>query len=186
MPAGADHGGRRQAAVVALSEPPGRGYDHRHPHRSRLEGHDLYAVTAMVLRPGSAGEKGGAGVTPPAVPSVSPTCRSNAAIASSTWRWKRTRRWPRSAPQGEDQGAGRQRQSALVTLSAVDAGILNITNFKSPDPLMASFLLPSCATGTTSTTSRPPPSRDGRPEGKLKWGDAAPKPTKSLPRRCAW
>ena len=104
----------------------------------------------MVLRPGSAGEKGGAGITP--------------ALARWVWRTVPLERGDRKlnvrdctqkmAPDQPAQGQGREVPEAKAkapghSLSAVDVGILNITSFKTPpDPHGFSFGK-LAATGTT-------------------------------------
>ena len=74
-------------------------------------------------------------------------------------------------------------QSAMVTLSAVDVGILNITGFKSPDPHGFYFGKLRYGHDLYDVYGRVIESLAGQ-KGKLKWGgDAAPKPTKSMPKK---
>jgi uncharacterized protein YfaS (alpha-2-macroglobulin family) len=144
--------------------------------------HDLY-VTAMVLRPGSAGEKGGAGVTP---------ARALGLIHLPLERGGRKLSVALDAPKkmAPDQPLKvklkvpeAKGQSAMVTLSAVDVGILNITGFKSPDPHGFYFGKLRYGHDLHDIYGRVIESMAGR-KGQLKWGgDAAPKPTKSLPKK---
>ena len=78
---------------------------------------------------------------------------------------------------------GAQGKQAMVTLSAVDVGILNINQYATPNPLDFFFgkhrYAPNCWTCTASSSKM-----DGT-KGKLKWGgDAAMRgDSKSLPKK---
>ena len=144
--------------------------------------HDLY-VTAMVLRPGSAGEKGGAGVTPARALGLAhlPLERGNRKLNVAMEAPKKMA--PDQPLKVKIKVPDAKGQSALVTLSAVDAGILNITNFKSPDPHGFFFAKLRYGHDLYDVYGRLIEKMDGQ-KGKLKWGgDAAPKPTKSLPKK---
>lgn len=144
--------------------------------------HDLY-VTAMVLRPGSAGEKGGAGVTPARALGLThlPIERSSRKLGVALDAPKKM--VPDQPLKVKIKVPDAKGQSAMVTLSAVDAGILNITGFKSPDPFGFFFAKLRFGQDLYDVYGRLIESMAGQ-KGKLKWGgDAAPKPTKSLPKK---
>jgi uncharacterized protein YfaS (alpha-2-macroglobulin family) len=83
----------------------------------------------------------------------------------------------------KDQGPRGARAEALVTLSAVDVGILNITRFASPDPFAFFFAKLRYGADAYDVYGRLIEKMDGQ-KGKLKFGgDAAPKPTRSLPKK---
>ncbi|MGQ0711718.1 MAG: MG2 domain-containing protein [Rhodoferax sp.] len=145
--------------------------------------HDLY-VTAMVLRPGNASTaSGGVGVTP---------ARALGLLHLPLARQDRKLNVTLDAPQkmAPDQPLKvkvrvpeAKGQSALVTLSAVDAGILNITNYKSPDPFGFFFGKLRYAHDLYDVYGRLIEKMAGQ-RGQLKWGgDGAPKPTKDLPKK---
>lgn len=144
--------------------------------------HDLY-VTAMVLRPGSAGQKGGAGVTPARALGLAhlPLERANRKLAVALEAPKKM--LPDQSLKAKIKVPDAKGQTAMVTLSAVDVGILNITNFKSPDPFGFFFAKLRYGQDLYDVYGRLIESMAGA-KGKLKWGgDAAPKPTKSLPKK---
>lgn len=144
--------------------------------------HDLY-ITAMVLRPGSAGEKGGAGVTPARALGLVhlPLERSGRKLAITMEAPQKM--VPDQPLKVKIKVPDAKGQQAMVTLSAVDAGILNITSFKSPDPHGFFFAKLRYGQDLYDVYGRLIESMAGR-KGKLKWGgDAAPKPTKSLPKK---
>ena len=145
--------------------------------------HDLY-VTAMVLRPGSTSDKPAVGATP---------ARALGLAHLPLDRHQRQLGVALEAPQKmqpdqplkvkvkvPDAKGGAQ---AMVTLSAVDVGILNITGFKSPDPNAFFFGKLRYGHDLYDIYGRLIEKFDGQ-KGKLKWGgDAAPKATKSLPKK---
>ena len=144
--------------------------------------HDLY-ITAMVLRPGSAGEKGGAGITPARalglvhLPLERASRKLNVALTAPK---KMAPDQPLKVKVKVPEAKG---QSALVTLSAVDVGILNITSFKTPDPHGFYFGKLRYGHDLYDVYGRVIESMAGQ-KGKLKWGgDAAPKPSKNLPKK---
>jgi len=140
--------------------------------------HDLY-VSVMVLRPGGSGER----LTPARALGLLyvPLERGNRKLAVAL-----------EAPQKMEpeqmlkvrvrvpEAAG---QKALVTLSAVDVGILNITRYASPDPFSFFFAKLRYGADAYDIYGRLIEKMDGQ-KGKLKFGgDAAPKPTRSLPKK---
>jgi uncharacterized protein YfaS (alpha-2-macroglobulin family) len=148
--------------------------------------HDLY-VTAMVLRAGSAGGGGGksddAGVTPARALGLAylPLERGDRKLKVALEAPKKT--VPDQPLKVKIKVPDAKGQSAMVTLSAVDAGILNITNFKSPDPHGFFFAKLRYGHDLYDVYGRVIESMAGQ-RGKLKWGgDAAPKPTKSVPKK---
>ncbi|KAB2936987.1 MAG: alpha-2-macroglobulin family protein [Rhodocyclaceae bacterium] len=140
--------------------------------------HDLY-VAVMVLRPGNADEK----ITP---------ARALGLVHLPLARAERRLDVHLDAPQKLEpnqplkvkvrvpQAAGGK---AVVTLSAVDMGILNITRFASPDPFAFFFGKLRYGADAYDLYGRLIEQMAGQ-KGKLKWGgDAAPKPTRSLPSK---
>ncbi|MDR2838945.1 MAG: alpha-2-macroglobulin family protein, partial [Azonexus sp.] len=96
--------------------------------------HDLY-VSVAVLRPGSAGEK----VTPARALGVAflPLDRSEKKLTVNLDAPKKMQ--PEAPLKVKVSVPGLADKTAFVTLSAVDVGILNITNFKTPDPFEGFF-----------------------------------------------
>ncbi|MDR2451888.1 MAG: alpha-2-macroglobulin family protein [Candidatus Accumulibacter sp.] len=146
--------------------------------------HDLY-VTAMVLRPGGKPSKSGAGITP---------ARALGLVYLPLERGGRKLEVTLSAPQKMEpnqplkvrvkvSGAARTGPSTMLTLSAVDAGILNITRFASPDPYAFFFGKQRYGHDLHDIYGRLIEKMAGR-RGRLKWGgDATPEPTRSLPQK---
>ncbi|SBT06060.1 Alpha-2-macroglobulin, N-terminal:Alpha-2-macroglobulin, N-terminal 2 [Candidatus Accumulibacter aalborgensis] len=140
--------------------------------------HDLY-VSVMVLRPGNRGEK----VTP---------ARALGLLHVPLDRAKRKLDVALEAPQKmEPEQPLKVRirvpeargQKAMVTLSAVDVGILNVTRFASPDPFAFFFAKLRYGADAYDIYGRLIEKMDGQ-KGKLKFGgDAAPKPTRSVPKK---
>jgi len=140
--------------------------------------HDLY-VSVMVLRPGNDGDK----VTP---------ARALGLVHLPLDRGSRKLDVTLDAPQKMEPDRplkvrvkvpDAKGQKAMVTVSAVDAGILNITGFKSPDPFGFFFAKLRYGADAYDVYGRLIEKMDGA-KGKLKFGgDAAPKPTKSLPKK---
>lgn len=152
------------------------------PLNKEWKRHDLY-VTAMVLRPGSAGEKGGAGVTPARalglihLPLERNSHKLNVTLTAPK---KMAPDQPLKVKVKVPEAKG---QTAMLTLSAVDVGILNITNFKSPEPHGFFYGKLRYGQDLYDVYGRVIESMAGQ-KGKLKWGgDAAPKPTKNLPKK---
>lgn len=74
-------------------------------------------------------------------------------------------------------------KTAIVTLSAVDAGILSITHFKTPDPFDFFFGKHRFGPELTDIYGKLIERMDGAP-GKLKWGgDAGKRDTQSMPKK---
>lgn len=152
------------------------------PIAAEWKRHDLY-VTAMVLRPGAAGEKGGAGVTPARALGLAylPLERGNRKLNVAMEAPKKMA--PDQPLKVKIKVPDAKGQQAMVTLSAVDVGILNITSFKSPDPHGFFFAKLRYGHDLYDVYGRLIEAMAGQ-KGKLKWGgDAAPKPTKSLPKK---
>lgn len=146
--------------------------------------HDLY-VTAMVLRPGNAGGGGGgaAGVTPARALGIAhlPLARDERKLTvnlTAPAKMEPDRPLKVRVKVPEAKGG-----KALVTLSAVDAGILNITGFKSPDPFAFFFAKLRYGQDLYDVYGRVIEKMAGQ-KGRLKWGgDAAPKASRSLPKK---
>ncbi|WP_291854172.1 MG2 domain-containing protein [Accumulibacter sp.] len=140
--------------------------------------HDLY-VSVMVLRPGSGGDR----VTPARALGLAyiPLERSQRRLAVSLEApQKMEPEQPLKVKIKVPEASG---QKALVTLSAVDAGILNITRYASPDPFAFFFAKLRYGADAYDVYGRLIEKMDGQ-KGKLKFGgDAAPKPTRSLPKK---
>lgn len=140
--------------------------------------HDLY-VSVMVLRPGNEGEK----VTPARALGLThlPLDRGNRKMTVALEApQKMTPSQPLKVKVKAPDAKG---QKAMVTLSAVDVGILNITNFKSPDPHGFFFAKLRYGADAYDIYGRLIEKMDGQ-KGKLKFGgDSAPKATKSMPKK---
>ncbi|MBI1834718.1 MAG: alpha-2-macroglobulin family protein, partial [Burkholderiales bacterium] len=79
-----------------------------------------------------------------------------------------------------DNAAGKK---AMITVSAVDLGILNITSFKTPDPFDFFFGKHRYGAELSDIYGKLIERMDGTP-GKIKWGgDAAKRDTKSMPKK---
>ena len=159
------------------------------PISAEWKRHDLY-ITAMVLRPGAAGQKGGAGVTPARALGLAylPLERGNRKLnvtmdAPKKMRPDQPLKVKIKVPEAAKAKAG---QPAMVTLSAVDVGILNITSFKSPDPHGFFFAKLRYGHDLYDIYGRLIESMAGQ-QGKLKWG-GMPRPSRprACRRRCAW
>ncbi|WP_301102136.1 alpha-2-macroglobulin [Propionivibrio sp.] len=140
--------------------------------------HDLY-VSVMVLRPGNAGEQ----VTPARALGLVhlPLDRSNRKMSVAMEApQKVTPNQPLKVKVKVPDAKGKK---AMVTLSAVDVGILNITRFPSPDPHGFFFAKLRYGADAYDVYGRLIEKMDGQ-KGKLKFGgDTAPKPTKSMPKK---
>lgn len=140
--------------------------------------HDLY-VSVAVLRPGSEGEK----VTP---------ARALGLLHLPLERGNRKLNATLEAPQKMEPSAplkvrvkvpDAKGQQAMVTVSAVDAGILNITRFATPDPVGHFFGKLRYGADMYDVYGRLIEKLGGQ-KGKLKFGgDGAPKATRSLPKK---
>ena len=140
--------------------------------------HDIY-VSVTVLRPGSGGEK----VTPARALGLVhlPLERGDRKLAVSI---EAPRKMLPDAPlKVKVKVPGLGGQAALVTLSAVDVGILNITDFATPDPFAAFFGKLRYGADQYDVYGRLIEKMAGR-KGKLKFGgDNQPKATHSLPQK---
>ncbi len=140
--------------------------------------HDLY-VSVVVLRPGGGSEK----VTPARALGLMylPLERGERKLAVSLDAPKKMPPDTRLKVKVKVPDLGGQ--TALVTLSAVDVGILNITRFATPDPFAFFFGRLRYGADQYDVYGRLIEKMAGR-KGKLKFGgDAAPKATKSLPKK---
>ncbi|MDR1164236.1 MAG: alpha-2-macroglobulin family protein, partial [Candidatus Accumulibacter sp.] len=158
------------------------------PLRAEWKRHDLY-VTAMVLRPSGAparAEDGkvAADVTPARALGVIhlPLDRSARKIAVALEAPKKME--PELPLKVKVKAPGARGQKALLTLSAVDVGILNITRFASPDPFGFYFGKLRYADDLYDIYGRLIEKTAGL-RGKLKWGgDAATlKSSKDMPKK---
>lgn len=141
--------------------------------------HDLY-ISAVVFRPGSEGEK----VTPARALGLThlPLERSDRKLGltlDAPGKMLPSSRLKVKVKVPEAKG-----QQAMVTLSAVDVGILNITRFVTPDPLAHFFGKLRYGADIYDVYGRLIEKLGGQ-KGKLKFGgDAnAPKATRSLPEK---
>ena len=145
--------------------------------------HDLY-VTVMVLRPGSTSDKPAAGATPARALGLlhlplDRSARKLGVALEAPAKMQPDQPLKVKVKVPDAKGS----KQAMVTLSAVDVGILNITNFKSPDPNGFFFGKLRYGHDLYDIYGRLIEKFDGQ-KGKLKWGgDAAPKPTKNLPKK---
>jgi alpha-2-macroglobulin len=140
--------------------------------------HDLY-VNVMVLRPGNEGDL----VTP---------ARALGLIALPLARQDRKLDMTIEAPaKVKSESVVKIRvkvpaakgQNAMLTLSAVDVGILNITKFAVPDPFDAFFGKLEYGADLHDIYGRLIEKMAGK-KGKLKWGgDTTPKATQDLPKK---
>ncbi len=140
--------------------------------------HDLY-VTVTAFRPGSAGDR----VTPARAVGL-----LHLPLARDERRLKLTLSAPAKVlPEArmlvKVRAEGLAGQPALVTLSAVDAGILNITRYASPDPLDFFFGKHRLAAELADLYGKLIEKMDGQ-RGKLAFGgDARLRDSQSLPKK---
>jgi hypothetical protein len=140
--------------------------------------HDLY-VSVIVLRPGNDGEK----VTPARALGLAhlPLERGERKLAVTLEAPKKT--LPDTPLKVKVKVPGASGQPAVVTLSAVDVGILNITRYATPDPHGNFFGRLRYGADQYDVYGRLIEKMGGQ-KGKLKFGgDAAPQATKSLPKK---
>ncbi|MDR2239800.1 MAG: alpha-2-macroglobulin family protein [Zoogloeaceae bacterium] len=140
--------------------------------------HDLY-VAVTVLRPGGSGEK----VTPARALGLAhlPLERGERKLTVNLDALQKMQ--PDAPLKVKVKVPGLSGQAALVTLSAVDAGILNITRFATPDPFARFFGQLRYGADQYDVYGRLIEKMAGR-KGKLKFGgDAAPAATRSLPKK---
>jgi len=140
--------------------------------------HDLY-VAVTVLRPGGEGEK----ITPARALGLAhlPLERGDRKLVLNLDAPKKM--LPDTPLKVKVKAPGLAGQTALVTLSAVDVGILNITRFATPDPFAYFFGRLRYGADQYDVYGRLIEKMAGR-KGKLKFGgDSAPKATRSLPKK---
>ncbi len=140
--------------------------------------HDLY-LTALVLRPGDAGDR----VTPTRALGLQyiPLERSARRLALSMEAPAHA--LPETTVHVHLKSPEAAGHPAVVTLSAVDVGILNITNFPSPDPFAAFFGKMRYATDLRDVYGHLIEKYAGQ-KGKLRFGgDDASKAHKSPPKK---
>lgn len=140
--------------------------------------HDLY-ISVLVLRPGNEGEK----VTPARALGLVhlPLARAERKLAVTLDAPKKMH--PEQPLKIKVKAPAAKGEKALVTVSAVDAGILNITRFATPDPHGFFFGQLRYGADQYDLYGRLIEKMAGT-KGKLKFGgDAAPKPTKDLPKK---
>ena len=140
--------------------------------------HDLY-LSVVVLRPGSEGDR----VTPARALGIVPLPLERSARelqvaleAPDKMRPERDMLVRVKVPEASGQ-------EALLTLSAVDAGILNITNFATPNPFAFFFGQLRYGADLHDIYGRLIEKMAGK-KGKLRYGgDAAPQTTRGLPKK---
>jgi uncharacterized protein YfaS (alpha-2-macroglobulin family) len=140
--------------------------------------HDLY-VSAIVLRPGNDGDR----VTPARALGVQhiPLARAKRKLDVSLEAPKKM--LPETPMKVKVRVPDARGEKALVTLSAVDAGILSITSYATPDPHAFFFAKLRYGADQFDVYGRIIEKMSGQ-RGRLKFGgDDTPKPTRSLPKR---
>jgi uncharacterized protein YfaS (alpha-2-macroglobulin family) len=148
------------------------------PIAAEWQRHDLY-VTAAVLRPGNEGER----VTPARALGLVhvPLQRSARKLAVSLQAPART--LPETPLEVTVRAPEAKNDKAFVTIYAVDAGILNITRFATPDPHAFFFAKLRYGADLHDVYGRIIEKMPGS-RGRLKFGgDNTPKPTGSLPKK---
>ncbi|CUR69658.1 hypothetical protein BN2877_50980 [Achromobacter xylosoxidans] len=141
--------------------------------------HDLY-VAAAVFRPGSEGDR----VTPARALGLTflPIASADRKLDVKLSAAAKTEPETKTTVRVKVDGA--QGKQAMVTLSAVDVGILNINQYRTPDPLDFFFGKHRYAPELLDMYGKLIEKMDGT-KGKLKWGgDAAMRgDSKSLPKK---
>ncbi|MPZ42999.1 MAG: alpha-2-macroglobulin family protein [Betaproteobacteria bacterium] len=148
------------------------------PIAAEWQRHDLY-VTAAVLRPGNEGDR----VTPARALGIVhvPLERAARKLAVSVQAAAKT--VPETPLEVTVRAAEAKNERAFVTLYAVDAGILNITRFATPDPHAFFFAKLRYGADLHDVYGRIIEKMPGS-RGRLKFGgDNTPKPTRSLPKK---
>lgn len=148
------------------------------PVNKEWKRHDLY-ISAVVLRPGSEGEK----VTPARALGLIhlPLERGDRKLGVTLEAPKKI--LPSTRIKVRVKVPQAMGQQAMVTLSAVDVGILNITRFATPDPFEHFFGKLRYGADMYDVYGRLIEKLGGQ-KGKLKFGgDNAPKATRSLPKK---
>ncbi|MFZ6655098.1 MG2 domain-containing protein [Undibacterium sp. TJN19] len=140
--------------------------------------HDLY-VSAVVLRPGNEGDK----VTPARALGLAHIPLERADRKYSVTMEAPVKVLPDTPVKVKIKVPEAKGQKTMVTLSAVDVGILNITKFVSPDPHAFFFAKLRYGPDQHDIYGRLIEKMQGQ-KGKLKFGgDNTPKATKSLPKK---
>jgi hypothetical protein len=140
--------------------------------------HDVY-IAVMVLRPGNEGDR----VTPARALGMIhlPLERGERKLNVALEAPQKSR--PETVVKVKVKAPEARGQKAFVTLSAVDAGILNITRFASPDPHGFFFGKLRYGADQHDIYGRLIEKMQGQ-KGKLKFGgDNTPKATRSLPKK---
>ena len=140
--------------------------------------HDLY-ISVIVLRPGNEGDR----VTPARALGVVhlPLERGGRKLDVALDAPKKMQ--PDGALKVKVKAAGAKGDKAVVTVSAVDVGILNITRYATPDPHGFFFGRLRYGADQHDVYGRLIEKMAGQ-KGKLRFGgDATPKPTRSLPKK---
>jgi uncharacterized protein YfaS (alpha-2-macroglobulin family) len=144
--------------------------------------HDLY-VSVMVLRPGNQGDN----VTPTRALGLIhlPIARADRKLDVSIDAPERVK--PETTVKVKVKAPALRGQEAVLTLSAVDVGILNITKFSTPDPSAFFFGKLRYSADLYDIYGRLIEKAAGK-KGKLKWGgdgepSSAPKTTQDLPKK---
>jgi uncharacterized protein YfaS (alpha-2-macroglobulin family) len=140
--------------------------------------HDLY-VSVMVLRPGNQGDN----VTPTRALGLIhlPLARADRRLDVNIDAPERVR--PETTVKVKVKVPALKGQAAMLTLSAVDVGIINITKFNTPDPSGFFFGKLRYSADLHDIYGRLIEKVAAR-KGKLKWGgDGELKPTQDLPKK---
>ncbi len=139
---------------------------------------DMY-ISTVVFRPGSQGDR----VTPARAIGLTwlPLARESRKLKVSVTAPAQVEPDKRMLAHIKVDGAAGK--AALVTVSAVDVGILNITSFKTPDPFDFFFGKHRYGAELSDIYGKLIERMDGTP-GKLKWGgDAGKRDTRSMPKK---
>ena len=148
------------------------------PVEKEWKRHDLY-VSVLVLRPGSAGDR----VTPARALGIVhlPLERGERKLAVTLEAPQKMR--PENDLKVRIKVPDAKGEKALVTLSAVDVGILNITRYASPDPHAYFFGKLRYGPDQLDVYGRLIEKMQGQ-KGRLRFGgDNTPKATRSLPKK---
>ena len=139
---------------------------------------DMY-ISTIVYRPGSQGDR----VTPARAVGMSwlPLAREGRKLKVALTAPEQVVPDKRMVAKVKVDGAAGK--AAMVTVSAVDAGILSITSFKSPDPFDFFFGKHRFGPELNDIYGKMIERMDGT-VGKIKWGgDAGKRDTKSMPKK---
>ncbi len=148
------------------------------PVDASWQSHDLY-VNVLVLRPGNEGDR----VTPARALGIVPLPLERKTRSLEVRLEAPARIQPERDMQVRVQVPDAAGKEALLTLSAVDVGILNITSFASPNPFAFFFGQLRYAPDLHDIYGRLIEKMAGK-KGRLRYGgDAAPAPSKGLPKK---